>query len=167
MNKSQYTGKDTATEKYDITKAEAQDAEWSGKHPLPNIGDKVNCIMNSIGESIVVAYFTSDGGDKWYAGIEVKVLRPPEWYIRQNGKDSQALVFGSEIEPFVSDIDRVKEIQKKDMLEWKGKLNVYAYEVLREWVKEMNKEGIHCSADIVRGQELTTFVLNIPTYEVK
>ena len=95
---SKYAGKDTKSVKYNVPRAEALNAEWSGKHPLPNIGDKVNCIMNRIGEGIVVAYFTSDDGHKWYAGVEIKVLNPPEWYLKQNGRDAQALVFGREIE---------------------------------------------------------------------
>lgn len=69
-------------------------AKWSAAFPPPPRGDRVRVKMNNIGQSTVVGYFTEYG----YLGLLVKPLDPPPWYVRQNGRDALAHVFGAEID---------------------------------------------------------------------
>jgi hypothetical protein len=72
-----------------------QDAlKWSNEKEPPAIGARIWIKVNGIGSATVIAYF--DAGD--WLGVVCKIDNPPEWYIRQNGKDRNATVFGAEIE---------------------------------------------------------------------
>ena len=64
-----------------------------GDNP-PKIGERIKVTINKLGYGMVVAYYI----EHEYVGVEVKLENPPEWYVKQNGKGSHALVFGAEIE---------------------------------------------------------------------
>ncbi len=75
--------------------APSVDAEglWSGKSPLPRIGERVHINFNELGNGTVESYFIED---EWI-GVTVRLDRQPEWHRRQNGNRPIALVFGLEI----------------------------------------------------------------------
>jgi len=68
---------------------------WTGKGPVPAIGDKISINFNSLGSGVVERYFVEDG----YLGVRVKLLKRPDWHVKQNGKHYKGLsnVFGNEI----------------------------------------------------------------------
>jgi hypothetical protein len=57
-----------------------QEQQWSGKLPLPEIGDRVYATCNSFGPSTVTGYFTQG---RWI-GITVMPDKCPEFYLNQN-----------------------------------------------------------------------------------
>lgn len=59
----------------------------------PAVGDIIHCRVNGIGECRVLGYF-HDGG---YLGVAVRVLHPPLWFIKQNGEERRAFLFGNEV----------------------------------------------------------------------
>lgn len=67
--------------------------KWSGKNPVPAVGDTVRVRINQIGEGRVCGYFTQHG----YLGLLVQPHNPPDWYIKQNGRYSSCHVFGAEL----------------------------------------------------------------------
>ncbi len=88
-----------------IPKDQLSTSIWSGKSPLPEIGDTVEINFNGFGKGKVVGYFTARGEipqggteHRWYVGVEVHLEKEPEWYRKQNGnKHRHPQVFGSEI----------------------------------------------------------------------
>jgi hypothetical protein len=68
---------------------------WSGSMPLPKIGEKVNVIMNGLGIGVVEKYFVEYG----WLGVMVKLDSPPEWYVKQNGANHLAHIYGVEMKP--------------------------------------------------------------------
>lgn len=69
---------------------------WSGGNmPVPAIGDIVKARINRIGAVEIVSYFCEDG----WLGVLARPLNPPEWYIRQNGRDATCHLFGCEVDP--------------------------------------------------------------------
>ncbi|MDD5510469.1 MAG: hypothetical protein PHI12_06655 [Dehalococcoidales bacterium] len=68
---------------------------WSGKKPLPKIGDKVTINFNQLGTGIVESYFIED---EWL-GVRVRLDNEPEWHKKQNPGRPYALVFGLELDP--------------------------------------------------------------------
>lgn len=68
-------------------------AKWSGKGEPPVIGDHVTVSVNGIGVALVEGYFTEYG----FLGLHVRPLRPPKWYVEQNGRDATCYVFGAEL----------------------------------------------------------------------
>lgn len=66
--------------------------KWSGNF-IPKIGETVLAVVNGIGKCKVLGYCLEGG---W---IEVIALpeNPPEWFIRQNGKDALCGLWGAEI----------------------------------------------------------------------
>jgi hypothetical protein len=67
--------------------------KWSGKMPLPAVGDEIHVAINKIGACIVVGYFVQDG----WLGVKAQPLSPPDWYLKQNGGNVVGHVFGAEI----------------------------------------------------------------------
>lgn len=63
---------------------------WAGKAPPPPIGATV--ILNSLGEAKVTGYFVLGG----YLGLLAKMDNPPDWYVKKNGGNVDAQVFGPE-----------------------------------------------------------------------
>lgn len=67
--------------------AEGLAMRWSGKGPIPQIGDRVKVTMNRIGEAEVKGYFVSwGGGSDWYVGVMALPLKPPAYYTRQTAE---------------------------------------------------------------------------------
>ncbi len=69
------------------------DGKWSGKGPVPKIGDVVNVAVNGIGKSQVLGYWLEYG----WTGLVVLPMDPPEWFLKQNGKGNVAVVYGAEL----------------------------------------------------------------------
>lgn len=78
-------------------KSDASVLKWSGKQPIPAIGDKVTINFNELGTGVVQAYFYEHG----YFGLDVKLDKAPDWHNKQHPVGSEhrgrALVFGAEI----------------------------------------------------------------------
>jgi hypothetical protein len=71
--------------------------KWSGKDPVPAIGQSIHVRINRIGTAKVVGYAIDCG----YLGVLAYPLDPPEWWVRQNGPstpENAALVFGAELQ---------------------------------------------------------------------
>lgn len=67
--------------------AEGLAMRWSGKGPIPWIGDQVKVTMNRIGKAEVKGYFVSwGGGTDWYVGVMALPLKPPAYYKRQTAE---------------------------------------------------------------------------------
>ncbi len=73
---------------------------WSGdpdQHPNPPaIGSQVKIYMNGLGEGLVVGYFV----EYKYLGIEVTLANPPAWYVKQNGGNMVARLFGVDLKDY-------------------------------------------------------------------
>lgn len=68
-------------------------AKWSGKAPIPAVGDDVIALINGRWEGKVTGYFVEHG----YQGIEVACTKLPEWRVKRDPKDKNALFFGVDI----------------------------------------------------------------------
>jgi hypothetical protein len=78
--------------------------KWSNlTFDVPAIGDIVNVRINRLRASRVVGYFTEHG----FLGLLVKPLAPPEWFVKQNGRFSEAHVFGAEVDP-LTDVEALR-----------------------------------------------------------
>lgn len=66
--------------------------KWSGNF-IPKIGETVFAVINDIGKCQVLGYYLEDG----WIGVIAKPAQPPEWFIRQNGKNAVCGLFGTEI----------------------------------------------------------------------
>jgi len=51
--------------------------------------------MNSLGEGVVLGYFSEDE----YLGLLVKLSNPPEWHRKQNKGNPVGHIFGPEFKP--------------------------------------------------------------------
>lgn len=70
--------------------------KWSGGDtPVPAIGENVKLYVNSLGTGTVTGYFAEYG----WLGFFVKLDNPPEWYVKQNGRDKLCHVFGADLNP--------------------------------------------------------------------
>lgn len=67
--------------------------KWSGRQPIPNLGDRVCVFMNDLGYGEVTGFFVSSG----YLGVEVYLENPPVWFVIQNDGNIPVLVYGSEL----------------------------------------------------------------------
>lgn len=68
--------------------------KWSGDDVfVPALGATVRVRINQIGHATVTGYFVEDG----YLGLLVRPIKPPPWYVKQNGRDAECHVFGAEI----------------------------------------------------------------------
>jgi hypothetical protein len=72
-------------------------AKWSGKMPVPAIGDRLYVNMNSFGNGTVRGYFVEHG----WQGVYIEPNSPPGWWLKQNAKDPIrcCMIFGIELEP--------------------------------------------------------------------
>lgn len=74
--------------------------KWSGKHPIPAIGERVRINFNEFGNGRVVNYFYEHG----YLGVYVKLVKAPAWHNKQmagNPRKGHCMAFGVEVEPIV------------------------------------------------------------------
>lgn len=99
--------------------------KWSGVNSPPQVGECVAVTMNAVGPAKVEGYFTESG----WLGLLVKPLNPPEWFVKQNGYNASAHVFGAEIAP---DIIPEPEIIGPNQ-EQLAALQAYANRVGRAW----------------------------------
>jgi len=67
--------------------------KWSAPFPLPPVGSEIVVTMNRIGPATVTGYFACEG----WLGIRCRPASPPEWYVKQNGRDAEGYVYGAEI----------------------------------------------------------------------
>jgi hypothetical protein len=69
-------------------------AKWSGKGPIPAIGDKIVALINGRWEGKVTGYFVEHG----YQGIEVACTKRPDWKAKQEPDDNHCLFFGIDLQ---------------------------------------------------------------------
>ena len=69
------------------------DGKWSNTF-IPQIGETVKAKCNDIGKCKVLGYMQEAG---WNA-IVAKPLKPPKWFVKQNGKYAFVMLFGAEFE---------------------------------------------------------------------
>lgn len=81
---------------YDLTEP-VEGAGWSGTGAIPKIGDTVNIHFNKLGDAVVEAYFVQYGVRDPFLGVQVRLLDPPEWWLRQNTGVWYVRVFGNEL----------------------------------------------------------------------
>ena len=79
----------------DMERSKEYTVEWSGRRPVPVAGDRVMAYINGLGAGTVAGHFVVEG----YLGVIVNLDSPPDWYVRQNGGNNPAHLFGIEIEP--------------------------------------------------------------------
>ena len=91
MNTIEQTTRPCYVIKYDGDKRLV--GQWSGKSTPPALEQEVNVTMNGLGYGVVVDYFVASG----YLGIKVRLNAPPAWFVKQNGGNVLANVFGAEI----------------------------------------------------------------------
>lgn len=60
---------------------------WSGKGPLPAIGDEIHVVMNNIGKATVKGYLASRYG---FLGLMVLPHSPPAYLVKQREEDRKA-----------------------------------------------------------------------------
>lgn len=63
--------------------ADGRTLKWSGKLPLPEVGQRIYITMNGIGWAVVKGYFESEG----YIGVMTLATRPPKWLRDQRQRD--------------------------------------------------------------------------------
>ena len=68
--------------------------EWVSTKGVPAVGEIINVKINSIGKSKVLKYFVEHG----FLGLLVQPLKPPLWYLKQNGANEPCHVFPAEVE---------------------------------------------------------------------
>jgi hypothetical protein len=73
---------------------ESTEIKWSGKMPVPEVGDRINVRMNGFGPSTVMGYLPLHG----WLGLAVRPDVRPDWLIKQDPERHVILVFGAEIE---------------------------------------------------------------------
>jgi len=59
--------------------ADGKPLKWSGKMPLPAIGDRIYLRINSIGYGRVAGYAEVED----FVGLIVEPESPPDWYVKQ------------------------------------------------------------------------------------
>ena len=67
------------------------DGKWSGKGDVPNLGDKVDVMVNGIGTGRVLGHITNDG----YMGVAVLPDKP---WTKGGAKYKDVFVYGAELE---------------------------------------------------------------------
>jgi len=86
------TGKDDA-QGLPIYRLGAQAGAWSGDGDPPAIGAEVDVGFNALGKGRVTSYFIEHG----YLGVRVAFDAPPDWYVKQNGREHHGHIFGAEL----------------------------------------------------------------------
>lgn len=82
---------------------------WSGKMPLPAIGDRVYMHINNIGWGKVEGY--ADSGDDrngHFVGLLVKPENPPEWFWKQTKRVQSETARALRIGPEKAQIERLR-----------------------------------------------------------
>ena len=69
------------------------DGQWSNTF-IPKVGGFVMARINNIGKCRVLGFFERDGR----VGVIAKPVKPPKWFVRQNGAHALCCLFGAEIE---------------------------------------------------------------------
>jgi hypothetical protein len=110
------------------------DMRWSGKMPLPKIGDRVNITMNSIGYGEVKGYFVSVTDRGVYLGVMVLPENPPDWHKRQVARAIAEDARARRIGPEQAKLERIRECPQ-----WlrEGIATVFGSEIRVEAEKEM------------------------------
>ena len=72
--------------------AEFDALQYVSDKPMPRVGDELTVTFNGIGRVVVTGYFVEFG----FLGLLVRPSDPPEWYIKQNGRDGICHIFPSE-----------------------------------------------------------------------
>jgi len=67
--------------------------KWSGRAPPPPVGATVVVGVSRIGVGKVLGYFEEEG----FLGVVVLPANPPDWYVKQNGRNAICHVFGAEL----------------------------------------------------------------------
>lgn len=109
--------------------AQGEVALWSGDGQPPGVGECVNVRINGIGPAKVERYFIQDG----FLGVLATPLQPPEWYVKQNGYNVAAHVFGAEMDadpiaepviegPNQAQLAALQAFATKHGAQWKNKL---------------------------------------------
>ena len=89
---------------------------YSGKNPVPALGQEVEATINNLGRGVVVGYQAIDG----YLGVNVELTNPPKWHVRDNGGRTTGLLFGVEIDPSPSqDVAKLKDRADQVTLAWR------------------------------------------------
>jgi hypothetical protein len=70
--------------------------KWGGKEPPPPIGTKIQTIINRCGPALVTGYWVEEN----WLGLMVQLLEPPEWFLKQNKGNPEAVIFGPEYKAF-------------------------------------------------------------------
>jgi len=85
----------------DVSDSRVPGLKYSGKSPVPAIGDRVFIALNKLGHGEVVSYYIEDH----CLGVEIKLDAPPAWHLRRyligTGNYGITRMFGSEVDRFV------------------------------------------------------------------
>ena len=68
-------------------------AKWTREGDIPKLGDEVQACVNNIGQVAITGYFHEHG----FVGVKALPLNPPDWYVKQNGAQTECHLFGAEI----------------------------------------------------------------------
>ena len=68
------------------------DGQWSNTF-IPKVGGFVMARINNIGKCRVLGFFERDGR----VGVIAKPIKPPKWFVFQNGAHALCCLFGAEI----------------------------------------------------------------------
>jgi hypothetical protein len=82
--------------------------KWSGKMPLPSIGDRIYMAINSIGYGKVEGYCESHG----WLGLMVWPENPPRWYFDQTRRHVDETIKARRLGPEKAKIERLREWPK-------------------------------------------------------
>lgn len=80
------------------------DMMWSGKMPLPAMGDRVYLKINSIGWAKVEGFCESHG----YLGLLCRPENPPEWYVKQTKRNAEETVKATRLGPEKAAVERLR-----------------------------------------------------------
>ena len=72
--------------------AEFDSLQYVSDKPLPKVDDELTVTFNGINKVIVTGYFVEYG----FIGLLCRPIDPPQWYIKQNGRDASCHIFPSE-----------------------------------------------------------------------
>lgn len=70
--------------------------KWTGKGPVPALGERVTIHVNKIGAGTVQGYFHLAG----FLGVLVDVPNLPDWYCKGQATKPFPHVYGRELEPY-------------------------------------------------------------------
>ncbi|GAB3841096.1 hypothetical protein [Hymenobacter jeollabukensis] len=126
-----------------LTRAELPaDLIWSGKQPLPAIGERVYIRMNDFGPAVVNYYFHADG----FLGVLCTPEVLPDWFKLQSPGVTKVHAFGVELGDFptlpvelpLSVLEAGEAVQKRH-------LNDKQREAKREYPNDPELRKAHCA----------------------